>query len=82
MDWLVLIMVPSFLSPLSTGGLLLDEDFSCAVMGCNSSGGITNYSYWRYSTTGSKQGSIGIGEAQGGVTRQSSPLLSGLMPAS
>ena len=27
--------------------LLLDEGFSCAEMGCNTTHGITNYSYWR-----------------------------------
>jgi hypothetical protein len=48
--------------------LLLDEDFSCASMGCNASHGITNYSYWRWSTTGSRQAHMAIRPASGGRT--------------
>jgi hypothetical protein len=43
--------------------LLLDEDFSCGEIGCNASHGITNYSYWRWSTTGSAQTWMNIGPA-------------------
>ena len=39
----------------ASAALLLDEDFSCASIGCNSTHGITNYSYWRWATTGSAQ---------------------------
>ena len=45
--------------------LLLDEDFSCASIGCNATHGITNDSYWRWSTTGSAQSSMAIGQAGG-----------------
>jgi hypothetical protein len=50
----------------ATALLLLDEDFSCASIGCNATHGITNYSYWRWSTTGSAQSSMRIGPASGG----------------
>lgn len=40
--------------------LLLTEDFSCAEIGCNRTHGITNYTYWRWSTTGSAQSSMNI----------------------
>lgn len=46
--------------------LLLDEDFSCAQIGCNATHQITNYSYWRWSTTGSRQSYLTIGRAQRG----------------
>ena len=47
--------------------LLLAEDFSCASIGCNAtSHGITNYTYWRHSTTGSKRSSLTIGPAGSG----------------
>jgi hypothetical protein len=46
--------------------LLLSEDFGCASMGCNSSHGITNYSYWRWSTTGSQQSHMDIRNASHG----------------
>ena len=44
---------------------LLDEDFSCAMMGC-AGHQVTNLSYWRHSTTGGKQGYLTIGPATGG----------------
>ena len=50
----------------ASAALLLDEDFSCASIGCNATHGITNYSYWRWSTTGSAQSSMAIGQAGGG----------------
>ena len=50
----------------TSAALLLDEDFSCASIGCNATHGITNYSYWRWSTTGSAQSSMAIGQASGG----------------
>ena len=53
---------------LVRGALELDEDFSCAEIGCNSTHGITNYSYWRWSTTKSKQSSLSIGPAENGRT--------------
>lgn len=43
--------------------LLLDEDFSCREIGCNRTHGITNYTYWRWSTTGSAQAYMTIGPA-------------------
>jgi hypothetical protein len=43
--------------------LILDEGFTCAEMGCNATHGITNYSYWRWSTTGSAQTRMSIGPA-------------------
>ena len=47
--------------------LLLAEDFSCASIGCNAtSHGITNYTYWRHSTTGSKRSSLTVGPAGSG----------------
>lgn len=47
--------------------LLLDEDFSCRMMGCDSHR-ITNLTYWRHSTTGSNQSYMSIGPASGGRT--------------
>ena len=35
--------------------LLLDTNFSCDSIGCNRTHGITNFSFWRWSTTGSRQ---------------------------
>ena len=47
--------------------LLLEEDFSCRMMGCDSHR-ITNLTYWRHSTTGSNQSYLSIGPASGGRT--------------
>ena len=58
----------TLLAALSDAALLLYEDFSCAAsdLGCNASGGITNLSYWRWSTTGSKQSYLTVRNATGG----------------
>lgn len=51
---------------VAMASLLLDADFSCAEIGCNASHGITNYSYWRHSTTDSRQSFLSVGPASGG----------------
>ena len=55
----------ALLLPTAHAALLLDEDFSCAMMGC-AGHHISNLSYWRHSTTGGKQGYLTIGPATGG----------------
>jgi hypothetical protein len=62
---LLLVLWASF-PGAAIGRLLLDEDFSCASIGCNATHGITNYSYWRWSTTGSKQSYLRVGAAEHG----------------
>ena len=43
--------------------LLLNEDFSCASLGCNETAQPTNYSLWRWSTTGSAQAYMHLANA-------------------
>ena len=52
-------------TPVVRGALLLDEDFSCRMMGCMGHH-ITNLTYWRHSTTGSNQSYLAIGPAGAG----------------
>jgi hypothetical protein len=49
--------------------LLFSEDFSCASIGCNNTGQPTNYSRWRWSTTGSRQSRLHVREATGSPPR-------------
>jgi hypothetical protein len=51
--------------PVVQAALLLDEDFSCRMMGCVGHD-ITNLTYWRHSTTGSNQSYLSIGPAGAG----------------
>ena len=55
-------------SGTADAALLLDEGFGCGQIGCNVSGGITNYSYWRWSTTNSLQGTMAVHAADHGRT--------------
>ena len=67
--WAWLCLALALASPrLAVAALLLDEDFSCAMIGCNATHGITNYSYWRWSTTGSRQSHLTVGPATNGRT--------------
>lgn len=52
-------------APGVQAALLLDEDFSCRLMGC-AGHYITNFTYWRHSTTGSNQSYLDIGPAGAG----------------
>merc|ERR1711871_489052 len=47
----------------ANAALLLSEDFSCASLGCNASAQPTNYSLWRWSTTGSAQAYMHLSNA-------------------
>ena len=53
--------VGAVLAPLNAlAALLLSEDFSCRSLGCNATLQPTNYSLWRWSTTGSAQAYLGV----------------------
>ena len=62
------LLLLSAFSGTTRAALLLDEDFSCGEIGCNATGGITNYSYWRWSTTNSLQGTMKVHPASHGRT--------------
>jgi len=60
-------MAPLFLwSCFVASKLLLTEDFSCASLGCNATSQPTDYSKWRWSTTGSAQAYLRLANASGG----------------